>query len=93
MRTRTDLAGLPGFADLDVDTCGNPCVWRNHYACDCPDGPESAWDMEWSCHCDDACPECGAICSPYESIWIGASDERLRALWETLPEGGSAEPA
>jgi predicted nucleic acid-binding Zn-ribbon protein len=39
--------------------------FRNHYECaDC--GHE--WTDEWSCTCDDDCPDCGARhMSPYDS--------------------------
>jgi predicted nucleic acid-binding Zn-ribbon protein len=39
--------------------------YRNHYDCyRCGEG----WDDEWSCMCDDDCPNCGARhCSPTES--------------------------
>src|SRR5262249_24802683 len=38
---------------------------RNHYECDrCGED----WTDEWSCMCDDDCPECGARhMSPYDS--------------------------
>ena len=88
MRTRADLTELPGFSALAVDTTGNPCVWRNLHACDCLDGPQSVWESDWSCQCDDECPGCGVSCSPYDSIWLGPADDELRALWETLPEAG-----
>ena len=28
---------------------------------------EVSWDDEWSCTCNDKCPECGAEIEPYES--------------------------
>jgi hypothetical protein len=39
--------------------------YRNHYHCgDCG----TDWDDEWSCCCDDECPECGSRhWSPLES--------------------------
>jgi hypothetical protein len=39
--------------------------YRNYYRCDrC----SSEWRDEWSCMCDDDCPDCGALhMSPYES--------------------------
>ena len=39
--------------------------FRNHYKCDrCG----SNWTDEWSCMCDDDCPECGSRhYSPYHS--------------------------
>ena len=36
----------------------------NHYHCDDCD---VSWTDEWSCACDDACPECGAAITPEES--------------------------
>jgi hypothetical protein len=31
--------------------------YRNHYHCgDCG----TYWEDEWSCHCDDDCPNCGS---------------------------------
>ncbi|BAO58511.1 hypothetical protein [Pseudomonas phage KPP25] len=44
-----------------------PRNWLNHYSCSC--GCE--WSDEWSCQCDDKCPECGTACSPTKSEWIG----------------------
>lgn len=86
MRTRADLTGLPGFNRLAVDTSGNPCVWRNLYSCQCPDGPQCDWEMEWSCQCDDECPACGADCAPYGSIWLGPDTADQWNRWRTLPE-------
>jgi hypothetical protein len=39
--------------------------FRNHYRCgDC----STDWEDEWSCCCDDECPNCGSKgWSPYES--------------------------
>lgn len=37
--------------------------FKNTYRCDCGE----TWDDEWSCQCDDDCPECGTTCSPDES--------------------------
>jgi hypothetical protein len=39
--------------------------FRNHYHCgDC----DTKWEDEWSCCCDDECPNCGSKnWSPYES--------------------------
>ena len=33
------------------------------------------WDDEWSCACDDECPECGTIMTPYDSEDL--SDDHL----------------
>ena len=39
--------------------------YRNHYHCD---DCGTAWEDEWSCCCDDECPDCGSSdWSPYES--------------------------
>lgn len=36
--------------------------FTNHYHCeDC----DVEWEDEWSCACDDECPECGTPISPY----------------------------
>jgi hypothetical protein len=88
IKTRADLFRMPEFANLDGDTRGNPCVWRNEYTCD--ECQADAWDNEWSCQCDDECPVCGADCSPSNSVWIGPNDAKLRDLWENLPEEGEA---
>lgn len=84
--TRADLMRHPAFAALDADTDGNPVVWRNLYDCaDC----NVTWGDDWSCQCDDDCPECGASYSPVKSVWIGPEDAALRAVWEELPEAGA----
>lgn len=85
--TRADLTDHPDYAHLETDSEGNPCVWRNHYRCEC--GAE--WDDEWSCQCDDECGECGKDYSPFESEWLGPEDGPARDLWENLPEAGSPE--
>lgn len=51
---------------LALDTNGQPCVWQNHYLCECG----ATWDDEWSCQCDDECPSCGDTVSPEDSTWI-----------------------
>jgi hypothetical protein len=39
-------------------------AWRNYYRCaDCG----AHWNMEWSCQCDDDCPDCGATMTPARS--------------------------
>jgi predicted nucleic acid-binding Zn-ribbon protein len=47
------------------DGCDPEHRFLNHYRCEeC--GEE--WTDEWSCQCDDSCPECGARdMSPYQS--------------------------
>lgn len=52
----------PAITQEEDDT---PKLWfRNHYEC-----PTCAisWDDEWSCQCDDECPECGVSYSPVDS--------------------------
>lgn len=98
LATRADLMKIPAFADLDVDSCGNPCVWENDYEhrdCDAisddEDSPEApTWTDIWSCQVDSECPECGYDISPTESIWIGPEDPDLKELWDDLPEAGEA---
>jgi hypothetical protein len=41
---------------------------RNFYHCDDCD---VSWSDEWSCACDDECPQCGAAIPPEESEEIG----------------------
>lgn len=92
IRDRADLASMAAFRDLGVDTAGNPIVWENSYEHgDCesiPDGSSEvpSWTMEWSCECEDECPECGTAIEPTQSRWIGPDDPDLRVLWEDLPE-------
>jgi len=56
--------------------------YLNHYTCDrCGGG----WSDEWSCMCDDDCPQCGARhMSPYASdnlTWVVEQQgERFVAL-------------
>ncbi len=44
----------------------------NKYACT---SCGAAWEDEWSCCCDDECPECGVDFSPYYSDDISAYTE------------------
>ena len=49
--------------------------YRNHYHCgDC--GID--WEDEWSCCCDDECPECGSRHWSPE-----ASEDLTEVVWET----------
>ena len=50
--------------------CEKACAkaYRNSYHCDACD---VSWADEWSCACDDECPECDASISPEESEVIG----------------------
>lgn len=82
LRDRSDLSAMTAFRELDVDTCGNPCVWMNHYRDD--DGNE--WESAWSCQCEDEGVE------PFRSEWIGPESDLLRKLWEDLPEAGDPRP-
>lgn len=78
---RADLFNHPDFCQLTADSSGNPCVFRNHYECECGE----SWDDEWSCCCDDECAACGCDCSP-DSDWIGPDEIELQVLWQHLPE-------
>lgn len=51
--------------------CEPSCVpaLRNSYHCEKCD---VSWTDEWSCACDDECPECGTVYTPEESEEIGA---------------------
>ncbi len=43
---------------------------RNYYRHEeCSNGLAIQWDSEWSCECDDECPNCGKDISPYKSKW------------------------
>lgn len=79
--TRADLALI---GDMRHDTDGNPCVWTNSYECDCG----TVWDDNWSCQCDDTCPNCGKDVSPHTSEFDTSIPEPLQRLWEMLPEAG-----
>lgn len=91
--TRADLLrlGHPAFRHLTPDSSGNPCVWLNHYECECDD-PEPItveyWTDDWSCQCNDRCPACNTETQPTTSEWLGLDDPEARALWERLPDAG-----
>lgn len=93
--TRADLMKHPAFADLGTDGDGNPCVWRNSYTCQGCTSEQIDWQDDWSCQCEDACPNCGKDHSPESSAWIAeGTDQPLNPgyqLWESLPEAGSPE--
>lgn len=50
-------------SDLPTDSEGNPCIFTNHYKCTC----DHEWQDQWSCPCDDRCPECDTSISPHRS--------------------------
>lgn len=79
--------------DLEKDSDGEPCKWRNKY--DCHECGEE-WYDDYSCQVDDECPGCTARVSPSESVnlleeWEGAaelSEDRLQAeIAEFVGEG------
>lgn len=41
-----------------------PITMTNYYQCE---NCHTKWQDEWSCACDDECPKCGVIHSPYKS--------------------------
>lgn len=59
------------FADDQIDTAGAPCSFYNHYHCI---GCQERWVMQWSCACNDRCPECNAEIEPYRSDPLVHSD-------------------
>ena len=54
--------GLPDFDHTDSD--GSPCRLVNFYKCP---SCGAAWTDQWSCACNDRCPECGVEVEPEES--------------------------
>jgi hypothetical protein len=48
----------------EVDSDGAPCRFVNHYHCDACD---TNWHDQWSCACNDRCPECDREIEPYAS--------------------------
>lgn len=94
-RTRADLMKHPGFAGLNVDSEGNPCVWRNSYSCQSCTSEQIDWQDDWSCECDDDCPACGKSQSPTHSDWLpdAAPGAHWYFTWRSLPEAGSQQAA
>ena len=63
--------------------------FRNHYKC-----AESGckWTDEWSCMCDDDCPQCGARhMSPFDSDDLTEIIEECRGKFVVLRSPGTAE--
>lgn len=59
-----EVGGKP-ILPAECDDCTDGERFTNHYECgDC----NVAWDDEWSCACDDECPECGKAYTPVRSI-------------------------
>lgn len=50
---------VPAIADDEEEK-----TFLNKYRCD---DCGVSWEDEWSCGCDDECPECGKYFTPYES--------------------------
>ena len=92
LTTRDELRQIPAFGELPADSDGNPCVWENSYSCRACTSEQVDWSDQWSCQCDDECPECGCPQAPVLSIWIGPSSPALIALWESLREAGAILP-
>lgn len=92
-RTRADLMQHPAFADLGSDTDGNPCVWLNSYTCQSCTSEQIDWFDDWTCGCDDDCPNCGESHSPHDQQWLANCDphDDVGRLWESLPDAGSPE--
>jgi hypothetical protein len=65
--------------------------YENSYEC-----PEcgTSWTDEWSCMCDDRCPECNVECVPVSSVDLSrpvTADDYLRAA--RLITGSADAPA
>lgn len=63
--------------------------FRNHYKC-----AESGckWADEWSCMCDDDCPQCGARhMSPFDSDDLTEIIEECRGKFVVFRSPGTAE--
>jgi|OM-RGC.v1.035602853 Transcription initiation factor IIE, alpha subunit len=62
------------------------CTWRNHYSC-----PNCAlyWTDDWSCQCDDRCPDCDASVQPYDSEWIGIDEPHPGDEIRIIPDDGA----
>jgi hypothetical protein len=84
LRTRADLAKHPGFVHLSTDSGGVPNAWLNHYSCQSCTSEQVDWSIQWSCQCNDECPNCGAEIEPVSSEFLG--DEAAEAIWNALPE-------
>lgn len=67
--------------------------YRNFYKCeDCG----ISWEDEWSCCCDDECPNCGVDYSPYDSDDLSAYVEKSKSgsyLVYFSPPGAEHKPA
>ena len=66
---RPDPADL--YADDRRDSAANPCPYLNHYQCECGE----AWTDQWSCACDDRCPDCDAPISPTKTVDLISRDQ------------------
>lgn len=49
-------------------------MYINHYECDCG----YTWQDEWSCMCNDRCPECNKEIEPYQSDIVDDNDVTIR---------------
>ena len=54
------------------DSDGEPCFYLNKYICD---GCGTEWEDQWSCACNDKCPNCNAEIEPDSSEWLGSGEE------------------
>jgi len=56
--------------DYDENNVMEMYWFVNHYKCkDC----DVEWEMEWDCTCEDECPKCNSVYTPYKSV--GLDDE------------------
>lgn len=67
-----------------IDPSGEPLIWLNYYS---HDECGTEWQDEWSCQCNNKCPECGAAIGPYKSEEINqeffVSVDRSKGLTKT----------
>ncbi|TXG96149.1 MAG: hypothetical protein E6R08_10275 [Nevskiaceae bacterium] len=55
------------------DTPGRVAVLNEYHCTHC--GHE--WEDEWTCACDDECPNCGAVMTPLDSEETGSDPDRI----------------
>lgn len=78
-----DLVKLAAFSGFATDSEGIPCTASNLYRCEeC----NHDWQTDWSCACDDRCPECNSSTSPHHTN--DETPDELIDLFMTLPHLG-----
>lgn len=64
MQQEQTLAGGATTTLLPRDTDGAPCGFVNHYSCT---ACGTSWTSQWSCMCNDRCPNCDREIEPHKS--------------------------